>query len=348
MKEILVSVIVPIFNMEQYLSKCIDSILNQTYACLEIILIDDGSTDSSLAICDKYAQQDSRVKVFHKKNGGVSSARNIGLDKSTGDYVSFVDPDDWIEKNMYETLISYLLTADVDILHFNAIRKGEILNELPFSGVYQGEKYEKEILLPMIGSEKFGGMFILGVLWIHLFRRSLIEQFNIRFNTQLMRCEDRLFTITSMFFAKNMIFVDDCLYHYEVYDDSLSNRYNSERWQQESIYLKELKNLCEKSSNKTFIEDANDRIANDCILRVVTSINQEFFSNNSNTFGHRYINLNKIINNPIVKDAVSRMKSENLGLKGQLLIWMIKKRFVLLLNMFNTSILLKNKLSKNG
>ena len=91
-----VSIIVPIYNKEKYLEKCLDSILGQTYRDLEIILVDDGSTDNSLVICQHYAEKDPRIKIYHKPNGGVSSARNLGLEKSTGKYISFVDPDDFI------------------------------------------------------------------------------------------------------------------------------------------------------------------------------------------------------------------------------------------------------------
>lgn len=105
-QDILISVIVPVYNVEKYLPKCVDSILNQTYRNLEVILVDDGTKDASDAICDAYAQKDPRVKVIHKENGGLSSARNAGIDIAQGEYLGFVDSDDWIEPDMYETLLS--------------------------------------------------------------------------------------------------------------------------------------------------------------------------------------------------------------------------------------------------
>lgn len=105
-QDILISVIVPVYNVEKYLPKCVDSILNQTYRNLEVILVDDGTKDASDAICDAYAQKDPRVKVIHKENGGLSSARNAGIDIARGEYLGFVDSDDWIEPDMYETLLS--------------------------------------------------------------------------------------------------------------------------------------------------------------------------------------------------------------------------------------------------
>ena len=102
----LISIIVPVYNMEQYLERCMESIINQTYPTLEIILVDDGSTDRSPQLCDAYAKKDSRIRVVHKPNGGLSDARNAGLAIATGTYIGYVDSDDWIELDMYERMYS--------------------------------------------------------------------------------------------------------------------------------------------------------------------------------------------------------------------------------------------------
>lgn len=111
-----VSVIVPIFKVEQFLTKCIDSILNQSYANIEVILVDDGSPDRCPQICDDYQRKDSRVKVVHKQNGGQSSARNAGLDVASGEYVSFVDSDDWLESDAYSMIVGQCLENQLDII----------------------------------------------------------------------------------------------------------------------------------------------------------------------------------------------------------------------------------------
>ena len=103
------SVIVPVYNAEKYLHKCVDSILNQTYRDFELLLVDDGSPDQCGRICDAYAAQDPRVKVIHKPNGGVSEARNVGLDQAKGNYISFIDPDDWVETDLFRSTIDCLL-----------------------------------------------------------------------------------------------------------------------------------------------------------------------------------------------------------------------------------------------
>lgn len=113
------SVIVPVYNVEQYIHKCIDSILNQELQDFELVLIDDGSPDNSGKICDEYAEKDNRIKVIHQANGGVSKARNVGLDAASGEYISFIDPDDWIDKGMYAECISFMTDNNLDIVCFD-------------------------------------------------------------------------------------------------------------------------------------------------------------------------------------------------------------------------------------
>lgn len=126
-----ISIIVPIYNMEKYLDRCVDSILCQTYTNLEIILVNDGSSDASPSICDKYAEADSRVKVVHKTNGGLSSARNAGLDVATGDYIGFVDSDDYISTDMYKVLAEQLDNCDCEIANAMYVRVDEEGNTTP-------------------------------------------------------------------------------------------------------------------------------------------------------------------------------------------------------------------------
>ena len=111
----LISVIVPVFNNEKWLSRCLDSILAQHYKNFEVLLIDDGSTDASGAVCDSYARNDSRIHVIHTTNGGVSNARNIGLDRAKGDYISFVDSDDWVEPNFLEELYGLICIDGINV-----------------------------------------------------------------------------------------------------------------------------------------------------------------------------------------------------------------------------------------
>lgn len=122
MNKSIISVVIPIYNMEKYLNKCIESVINQTYRNLEILLIDDGSTDNSPGMCDEWAKKDNRIKVFHKTNGGLSDAKNYGIEHASGKFIGFVDSDDWIDKNMYYNLINGCIKYKKDIGCCNKIR----------------------------------------------------------------------------------------------------------------------------------------------------------------------------------------------------------------------------------
>lgn len=124
----LISVMVPVYNVAPYITNCLESLIHQTYTNLEIILVDDGSTDNSLEICQEYAKKDKRIKVIHKENGGLSTARNAGLDVATGDYYSFVDSDDYISTRFYEIMLNVALEHSADIVECD-------YNKIPFEDV---------------------------------------------------------------------------------------------------------------------------------------------------------------------------------------------------------------------
>lgn len=213
----IVSIIVPIYNAEKYIHRCIDSILNQTYKELEVILVDDGSKDSSGAIIDAYSELDFRVKVIHKPNGGVSSARNIGLDNATGEFVAFVDADDYLAPNAYEKMME-ANSEGVQVI--SGFKIGESIVSYK-SGVVDLYKAIK-ILNETRGSN-------CGYIWHRLFERKLIG--NLRFNTHLSFGEDGVFWFD--YVAKNpalmFLFIKDITYNYYKGDntESLTKKYIS-------------------------------------------------------------------------------------------------------------------------
>lgn len=182
-----VSIIVPVYNTKDYLHRCVDSILAQTFTDFELLLIDDGSTDSSGIICDNYSQIDSRVRVFHKKNGGVSSARNIGLDNANGEWITFVDSDDWVAAAYIEKL--YEKTDHVDLLMSYA----KCYNQ-------QGEIKQKKYLERYINSEDIGILFLEHDLgwqtspWAKFFKKDIIDE--LRFVEGMHIGEDMVFLYT--------------------------------------------------------------------------------------------------------------------------------------------------------
>ena len=172
--EDLISVIVPVYNVEKYLNRCVDSIINQTYKNLEIILVDDGSPDNCGKICDEYAKKDKRIKVIHKENGGQSDARNKGIEIAKGKYVGFVDSDDWIDKNMYEILYKNITKYNCDLSTCNFIRtyqknSREGNNEENIFEIYTQDEYIKKFF-------KIGTQECVYYPWNKLYKKKLLER----------------------------------------------------------------------------------------------------------------------------------------------------------------------------
>ncbi|MFR9165784.1 MAG: glycosyltransferase [Dysgonomonas sp.] len=343
----LISVVVPIYNMEKYLERCVNSLLTQTYPNIEIILVNDGSTDKTAEICDEFAKTDNRIKVIHKENGGVSTARNTGIDNSTGEYISFVDPDDWLEPNAYEILTDTLNkpeNQEVDIIRFNAFRGEKIMNKPPFEGIYKGDELRKEIGLASIGPEKLGGLFIMGIVWMDLYKRKFLIDNNIRF-VVIRRYEDRLFIVKAFLKAKTILFLNKALYHYEYIEVSMTNKYDPERWKRELDYMETLKAMCKDLSIP--LNSVEYRLKNEYLLRAATTLHHEYFSKNPNGFSRKYKKTKEIVTNPFVIDATKDIRKYRHNKKDSLILFLIKHRCAFSLSILEEIIRFKNK-KKNG
>lgn len=210
-----ISVIVPVYKAEKYIHRCIDSLLVQTFKNFELLLIDDGSPDNSGKICDEYARIDSRVRVFHKGNGGVSSARQYGLEHAVGDYVIHADPDDWVESEMLQELYNKAISENADMVicdyYVNTNGKSKRHSQLiklkdsnvVLSGILDGSIY--------------------GSCWNKLIRRSFIRNNNIHFHKDINVCEDRQFIIETLLQKPKIEYISKAFYHYctDVNDNSL-------------------------------------------------------------------------------------------------------------------------------
>lgn len=218
----LISIIIPVYNAEKFLKRCIESVINQTYKNIEIILIDDGSTDDSFNICQKYMDMDSRIIAIHKENQGVSFARNEGIRISKGIYITFIDSDDWIEKNEIEVLYKKLKEKNVDIVRGNyyqdddngIYKHGNLLN-FENTIIGKNDKIQRNELLKNILNGKF-----LSYVWLLLIKKSLLTENNIMFKENIVLMEDTIF-YTELCSLDNSIYIyDSKLYHY--YDNNKS------------------------------------------------------------------------------------------------------------------------------
>ncbi len=207
----IVSIIVPIYNAEAYIHRCVDSILTQEYKDFELLLIDDGSTDSSGAICDQYAQQDSRVCVVHKKNSGVSDTRNLALGIARGIYLQFLDSDDWITPDATKLLMRATQEHDCDLVIADfyrvvgdrVARKGDIEE----NRVLTREEFAEHMM-------ENPADFYYGVLWNKLYRREIVEKFQLRMDSRISWCEDFMFNLEYIMHAERFYALQAPIYYY--------------------------------------------------------------------------------------------------------------------------------------
>lgn len=200
-----ISVIVPVYKAETFLHRCVDSILAQTFHNFEVLLIDDGSPDNSCHICDEYAKKDSRVRVFHKKNGGVSSARNFALDIVAGEFLIFIDSDDWIDTMCLEDCIRCFKNSTIDLLQFDS----KIIN---LDGSIQYSRNLEDTILSNIDYVK-SNKFNVSV-WGNVFRKSIINTFSVRFDETMKLGEDQKFVFNVMEHCSNIQSITTPYYNY--------------------------------------------------------------------------------------------------------------------------------------
>ncbi len=214
----IISVIVPVYNVEKYLAKCLDTILAQTFSNIEIICVNDGSTDNSRKILSDYAQRDSRIKIVDKKNGGLSSARNAGMKVATGEYYSFIDSDDWIEETMLEKLYNSMVSLDTDISICAVHQYDETNQQIDDTNPYYTLGYFDESFDNRAFSYVETKLFLLDVCvmaWNKLYRKSFIDECEAEFPDGLI-FEDGPFFFSIFFKTKRVSIVRDFLYYYRI------------------------------------------------------------------------------------------------------------------------------------
>lgn len=226
-----VSIIVPVYNAEKYLRDCLDSIANQTLSDVQVLMIDDGSKDSSASICKEYADKDPRFEYYHKDNGGTATARNVGLKNAKGEYVGFVDSDDFIESNMYEIMYNRANEEDIDILFATKPGLDDYVDLK--TGVYNRDSIIQNIFPNMIPHIISSGTFrtVDWGNWSRIFKRSIISENKIRMYEGSRRCEDFAFCVECTLHANSYMVIDEGeLYHYRPNENSKSRSYSKNMW----------------------------------------------------------------------------------------------------------------------
>lgn len=287
-----ISIIVPVYNAEKTLHKCVDSIINQSYKDWELLLVDDGSIDRSALICDDYVKQDKRIKVFHKQNGGVSSARNVGLDNVKGEWVSFIDSDDWVEIDYLENLYS---SDKYDLVASYYIAEGwREWVSVPFKNCAYGKDCMREFLIDCL----FDFTFPFG----KLFRYSIIKLHNLRFDINISYGEDTLFIYQFIQYINSAQTTSKVTYHYNCYGAGLSKQ--NLGW---NVYWDVLEKLLRAIRHLECIFNWNGQYV--CDMTVITFFRRYIYQISSK-YSLSYVRkeLKLLLNNPVLRKAIKEQK----------------------------------------
>lgn len=333
----LISVVIPIYNARKYINKCITSVLNQTFRNIEVILVDDGSTDGSGNICDKYNKNFSNIKVVHKKNGGLSDARNCGLKVSSGEYISFLDADDWWENNYAEKCVHELESYHPDLLFTSYVR--EFKNRSIVNNLFD---YNKKIFKVKLQSKNSLLIKLFGPLgqelknpakiddfstaWGKFYKTSICKKMKFE-DTKKIGTEDAWFNINFLIYTKKIEYLGGSFYHYNKQNDnSLVNTYNKNLFKQWCNLYKIMGNFIKLHSLPYRFNEALD---NRIIVNLIgLSIN---IFNSDLPLKLKYVEENKLLNQHIYSFLFKKFPFEELTFKWRIFFKLAQKKKTALL-----------------
>lgn len=312
-----ISIIIPVYNAEQYIDNCLKSLIGQTYKNIEIILVDDGSKDSSYDICLEYSKKYSFIKIFHKTNGGPSSARNLGISKASGDYICFVDSDDTVSEYYVEKLLEnkadMVLGGFIELINENK-KNVKMCNSIQMFK-------DEEIYIKFIEASESD---IYNSPWCKLYKRNIIEKNKLRYDESLRMGEDLEFNINYLKYCKSMIIIPDCLYYYNKnVVGSLTKKFEITRWDTEKKIYYEYKKIYEL--NNLYI---NYKSNIDCMLLLGAKKTIYILCASTIKYGESIRYIKEIINDEELRKIVEYIKPKNR--LNKILLFLIKNRMIML------------------
>lgn len=326
-----VSIIVPVYNVEKYLNRCIESLVNQSYDNLEIILINDGSTDSSGSICEKWGEVNDNIIVIKQENKGVSEARNRGLEIATGDYVMFVDPDDWCELNMVEKMMEKIDSADLTYCAYfvdtdkytKTIKNAVTENRYTIEEIYTALFF---------GSKNRNGADLATALWRGIFKMQIIKDHNIRFDTYIRFAEDWLFYASYFKYVKSVNIIEEPLYHYYQRKDSLMHVYNpaTKLGVQKSCYILN-RFLCIANETEIDGELYEDRMVKRYVGLVLNQVKNVCNDKNPMKINEKYEFMKWVIKEVDLKEMLEKHRNVKLDVMNKIMSQAIENNNIFLL-----------------
>lgn len=328
-----VSVIVPVYNVEKFIDKCVQSIIDQTMTDIEVVLVDDGSTDNSLARCKRWAKNDARVKAYHQENQGVSVARNLGIEKSTGEYIAFIDSDDWIEPNYLEVLYNAASKkkADISICGFyfdypdEVVARGHFEKDMEFNGRDEISQIQIQILAKNMSKIKNNSGDRIGAPWCKLFNASFIKENNLSFVPNLKRSQDVVFNLYALEQANKIVYTNQPLYHYLINPDSVCVKFSKSILTNVNAYLKEIGKFIAKyhKADAVFRDAYNTKVC----TSVYKCMFQYFFDENyPGTKADMKRELDAYLDQEVFKKGLKNVKYQNLDKTEKVFVFFLKRR----------------------
>lgn len=334
-----ISIIVPVYNVEKYLSQCIESIINQNHKNIEIILVNDGSTDKSGDICDKYSLKDNRIKVIHKKNEGVSIARNTGLKVATGEYIAFVDGDDLVDKDIYTRLINVINNSKYDLVmcrFYRSFFNGEnIIEDEPLEeGEYERNEVFEKLILPMIGNDfkNTGKTLIMGAIWRCLYKKEIIKKNKIEFPI-IKIAEDMLFHLNYLGYCNYVYVEKEPLYYYRYNNNSATKKYITDLWDTLSRQLTMVNDDLRKFG--LLNEKSKERIESNTFYFISWCFTNECHPSNTKEYKNIVKEMRKISDTKYFKEAFTWKNIMTAPFKERCIFICIKLRLYKLVYIYN-------------
>lgn len=326
-----ISVIVPVYQAEALLEGCVESVKSQTFTDWELILIDDGSRDGSPAICDRCAAEDPRIRVFHKPNGGVSTARNLGLEKASGDYIAFLDADDRFVPRTLETLWSLCQQAGADsagCAHTNLWPNGAEGTELLLpEGVYDAQGIREKIVYPLLGDRLAQPVFN-GFIWRFLFSAEIIRSANITFEGAYL--EDELFLMEYFCNAHCLAVTEQPLYRYLLNPNSATHKYMKDLMQVFDRFMERKEGVAARyaleSARPQWRENSN-------WAGLLIFVGNEYAKGNPKTIRQRQQAVEELCRRPDMAKAIATLTPAGLGRNKQMVVDLVRKKQFFLLTL---------------
>jgi glycosyltransferase involved in cell wall biosynthesis len=333
MEEALISIIIPIYNVEKYIRECIDSVINQTYSNIEIILVDDKSPDSSPAICDEYLKRDNRIHVIHKdENEGLGFARNTGLNVAQGDYVGFVDSDDYLKEDAIELLYKSIIEYKVDHAKGGFLRVNDNHEFIRFisyqTECFRGNRVLCDFLPRLLGSSPGYHDSIEMSVCASLYSRSIIEKNHIRFESErVMISEDLCFNMEYCKYSCGVCVLNNLIYNYRVNTSSLTSIYLPNRFSKNCNFFQEIESRLKGFGYK---QDAYNRLCTNFFISVRSCISMEI-RHTSEHPQKRIENVYQIVNDNLTQQLIAHYPLKSLNVRQFFFICLVKWRMVHLL-----------------